>query len=137
MVFPEGEESKILRPCQILLDEEIAQPILLGREDKIRGMIEELHLHLDGVSIIEPARSPNLEEYTARYYALRQRKGITRSEAESQILNHNTFGAMMVQLGHADALVAGLSQHYPDTIRPALQVIPVRRATAKWPGCTC
>ena len=126
IVFTEGEEGKILRACQILLDEKIALPILLGNETKIRAKIEELRLHLDGVQIVDPRHFARLEEYTEEFYSLRQRKGITRTEAEQTIRNPTTFGSMMVRLGDADALIGGLTTHYPDTIRPALQVIDVR-----------
>lgn len=125
VVFPEGEEPKILRACHILLDEKIAHPILLGDEKKIRAALEELHLN-SGMQIVDPAKSNRLHAYAEEMYSLRQRKGVTRREAEQLILNRNTFGAMMVRLGDADALVGGLTQHYPDTIRPALQVIEVR-----------
>jgi malate dehydrogenase (oxaloacetate-decarboxylating)(NADP+) len=126
IVFTEGEEGKILRACQILLDEKIALPILLGNESKIRARIEELRLHLDGVQIVDPRQFARLGEYTEEFYSLRQRKGITRTEAEKTIRNPTTFGSMMVRLGDADALIGGLTTHYPDTIRPALQVIDVR-----------
>ena len=126
IVFTEGEEGKILRACQILLDEKIALPILLGDESKIRAKIEELHLHLDGVQIVDPRQFARLGEYTEEFYNLRQRKGITRTEAEQTIRNPTTFGSMMVRLNDADALIGGLTTHYPDTIRPALQVIDVR-----------
>ncbi|MBI4876361.1 MAG: NADP-dependent malic enzyme [Acidobacteria bacterium] len=134
VVFPEGEETKTLRACQILLDERIATPILVGRRDKIAASIAELHLSLDGVEIVDPATSPRLETYIDELYRLRQRKGITRNEAEHLILNVNTFGSMMLYLGDADALVAGLVQHYPDTLRPALQVISVREGLRKVAG---
>jgi malate dehydrogenase (oxaloacetate-decarboxylating)(NADP+) len=126
IVFTEGEEGKILRACQILLDEKITLPILLGDESKIRAKIEELHLHLDGVQIVDPRQFARLGEYTEEFYNLRQRKGITRTEAEQTIRNPTTFGSMMVRLNDADALIGGLTTHYPDTIRPALQVIDVR-----------
>jgi malate dehydrogenase (oxaloacetate-decarboxylating)(NADP+) len=126
IVFTEGEEGKILRACQILLDEKIALPILLGDQKKIRAKIEELRLHLDGVQIVDPHRFPRIVEYTEEFYSLRQRKGITRTEAEQTIRNPTTFGSMMVRLNDADALIGGLTTHYPDTIRPALQVIDVR-----------
>jgi malate dehydrogenase (oxaloacetate-decarboxylating)(NADP+) len=126
IVFTEGEESKILRACQILLDEKIAFPILLGNEEKIRAKVEELHLHLEGAQIVEPEKFPRLEEYTEEFFALRQRKGVTRTEAGQLILNPVTFGSVMVRLNDADALIGGLTTHYPDTIRPALQVIEVR-----------
>jgi malate dehydrogenase (oxaloacetate-decarboxylating)(NADP+) len=126
IVFTEGEEGKILRACQILLDEKIALPILLGDASKIRARIEELHLHLEGVQIVDPRHFARLEEYTEEFYSLRHRKGITRTEAEQTIRNPTTFGSMMVRLNDADALIGGLTTHYPDTIRPALQVIDVR-----------
>jgi malate dehydrogenase (oxaloacetate-decarboxylating)(NADP+) len=126
VVFTEGEEGKILRACQILIDENIAHPILLGSEEAIRAKAAELHLHLTGARIVDPLLFPRLAEYTEEFYHIRQRKGITRTEAEQLILNRTTFGSMMVRLGDADAVVGGLTTHYPDTIRPALQVIPVR-----------
>jgi len=126
IVFTEGEEGKILRACQILLDEKIAVPILLGNEKKIRAKAAELRLHLEGIQIVDPLHFPRLAEYTEEFYSLRQRKGITRTEAEQAILNHTTFGSVMVRLGDADALIGGLTTHYPDTIPPALQVIDVR-----------
>ena len=126
VVFPEGEQSKILRASQILLDEKIAQPVLLGSEAKILAAIEDLHLHLEGVEIVDPVRSPSLAAYIDELYRLRHRKGATRNEAAEMMRNHNTFGAMMVHTGDADALIGGLTEHYPDTIRPALQVLAVR-----------
>lgn len=134
VVFPEGEESKILRASQILLDEKIAQPILLGGEKTIRSRIEELRLNLDGAQIVEPARFARLDEYVEELFRLRQRKGVTRREAAQLILNRNVFASMMVRMGDADALIAGLTQHYPDTIRPALQVIAVREGLTKVSG---
>ena len=77
-------------------------------------------------TIVDPNHFARLDEYTEEFYSLRQRKGITRTEAEQTILNPTTFGSMMVRLNDADALIGGLTTHYPDTIRPALQVIDVR-----------
>jgi malate dehydrogenase (oxaloacetate-decarboxylating)(NADP+) len=134
IVFTEGEEGKILRACQILLDEKIAWPILLGNEAKIRAKIEELHLHLEGAQIVDPKKFARIDEYTEEFYSLRQRKGITRTEAEQTIRNPTTFGSMMVRLNDADALIGGLTTHYPDTIRPALQVIDVRPELRKVAG---
>jgi malate dehydrogenase (oxaloacetate-decarboxylating)(NADP+) len=134
VVFPEGEEPKILRACQILMDEKIARPVLLGDEGRIRAAMDELHLHLDGLRIVDPAKSGRLPAYAEEMYSLRQRKGVTRREAEQLILDRNVFGAMMVRLGDADALVGGLTQHYPDMIRPALQVIEVRHGMRRVSG---
>jgi malate dehydrogenase (oxaloacetate-decarboxylating)(NADP+) len=134
VVFTEGEENKILRASQILLDEKIATPILLGREDLIHSRATELHLHLDGAHIVDPVKFPRIEEYAEEFYSLRQRKGVTRTEAAQLVLNHTTFGSLMVRLGDADALIGGLTTHYPDTIRPALQVIEPRPGLHKVAG---
>ena len=85
-----------------------------------------MRLHLEGVQIVDPKRFKRIDEYTEEFYSLRQRKGITRTEAEQTIRNPTTFASMMVRLNDADALIGGLTTHYPDTIRPALQVIDVR-----------
>ncbi|MGA2434617.1 MAG: phosphate acetyltransferase [Bryobacteraceae bacterium] len=134
LVFPEGEEPKILRACHILLDERIAQPILLGREHVIRERAEELHLDLTGLTIVDPASSPDFDRYVREFYALRQRRGITPHTAEESMRNRNTFASMMVHTGGADALVGGLTEHYPETIRPALQVVSVREGLHKVSG---
>jgi len=134
VVFPEGEEPKILRACRILMDDKIAQPVLLGNEARIHAAMAELHLHLDGLRIVDAAKSSRLAAYADEMYRLRQRKGITRREADQQILDRNVFGAMMVRLGDADAMVGGLTQHYSDMLRPALQVIEVRPGMRKVSG---
>ena len=126
VAFAEGEEGKILRACQILLDEKIAQPILIGNEKIIRAKAESLRLHLTGVQIVDPLTHPRRDEYVEEFYSLRQRKGITRTEAEHLVREPVTFGSLMVRLGDADSIIGGLTTHYPDTIRPALQVIDVR-----------
>jgi malate dehydrogenase (oxaloacetate-decarboxylating)(NADP+) len=126
VVFPEGEEAKILRACHLLLDDRIAEPILIGRRERIETLTAELNLDLQDAHIVDPRCFPRMPEYVDALYAMRQRKGLTRSEAELRLQNLPTLlGSMMVARGEADALIAGLKQHYPDTIRPALQVIPL------------
>jgi malate dehydrogenase (oxaloacetate-decarboxylating)(NADP+) len=134
VVFPEGEESKILRVCQILVDEEIASPILIGDRARIQAKIAELHLHLKDVPIVDPVMSLRLVDYIEELYKIRQRKGVTRKEAEELILSPNVFGSMMVHLGDADAMISGLTHHYPETIRPALQIIEMRKGVGKVSG---
>jgi malate dehydrogenase (oxaloacetate-decarboxylating)(NADP+) len=138
VVFPEGEQPKILRACQILIDEKIAKPILIGNRERIEQLTHDLrldlHFGLNGVSIVDPETFTPMADYVDAYYHLRQRKGITRSEAESVRTNPTRFGAMMLNQGEADALIAGLSQHYPDTIRPALEVIPLAAQYRKVAG---
>jgi len=126
IVFPEGEEVKILRAAQQLVDEGIAAPILLGRRDVIAKKIDELAIDPSGMEFINPADSDKLDDYAEELYEVRNRRGVTRSETPALLHNPNMFGSMMVQRGDADAMVAGLTQHYPETIRPALQVIRVK-----------
>ena len=126
VVFSEGEHEKILRASFRVIEENIAQPILLGRRAVIESKLRELDLGELHAEIIEPARSPRLDAYVEEFFRLRQRKGVTRSEARDLLLNNNYYGAMMVHIGDADGFLAGVAQHYPDTIRPALQVIGMR-----------
>ena len=126
VVFPEGENEKILRACHVLVDENVARPILLGNEQTIRAKAAELGIPLDGVSIVDVEKFGRREAYVEAYYILRQRRGVTLTEARELIKNRNVFGSLMVHLGDADALVSGVTQHYPDTLRPALQIIRVR-----------
>ena len=123
IVFPEGEEEKILRAAQIITDEKIANPILLGSRTLIQQRIADLGLDLEGVEIINPSKSAKLDEYITTYYNLRQRHGITKFDAERQLKTHNIYGMLMVRQGDADGLISGLTQQYPDTVRPALQII--------------
>jgi malate dehydrogenase (oxaloacetate-decarboxylating)(NADP+) len=123
IVFPEGEEEKILRAAQIIIDEKIAEPILLGSAAVIQEHASDLGLDLKGAEVIDPAKSSKLKEYASAFYEVRQRKGITQVDAERRVRSNNVFGMMMVQKGHADGLISGLTQHYPDTLRPALQII--------------
>jgi malate dehydrogenase (oxaloacetate-decarboxylating)(NADP+) len=135
VVFPEGEDDRILRACHILVDEKIAYPILLGEAEAIRRRAKELGVSLDGTEIISPAGSALRPRYVEELYQLRQRRGVTLSEARTLMNDPNLFGSMMVHLGDADALVSGVTQHYPDTIRPALQVIKVREDLHRVSAC--
>lgn len=134
IVFPEGEEEKILRAAHIIVDEKIAQPILLGSRTLIRQRIADLGLDLDGIEIINPSKSERLDAYITTYYTKRQRKGITRTDAEHQVKTHNIFGMLMVDRGDADGLISGLTQHYPETVRPALQIIGKKEGVNKIAG---
>jgi len=134
IVFSEGEHEKIIRAAYQLTNLKIAHPVLLGRPMVIQEKSHELELGKLNVEIIEPARSPRLEAYAEELYQRRQRRGVTRSEARELLANNNYFGAMMVHMGDADGFVAGVSQHYPDTIRPALQIIATRPDVHKVAG---
>ena len=126
IVFPEGDHEKILRAAQILVDEKIASPILLGPSERIRQKMGDLRLHLKDVPMEDPSSSPRCGAYAQELYRLRHRKGVTRKDAGQLIGDRNVFGSMMVHMGDADGLVSGITQHYPETIRPALQIIGTR-----------
>ncbi len=134
VLFPEGEHEKILRAAHILLEEKIAQPMLIGDAEKIRAKAADVGVPLEKIQIVDPETWPKREAYIQRLYELRQRRGVTLSEARQLIHNRNLFGAVMVQVGDADALVGGVMQHFPDTIRPALQVIKPRPGLHKVSG---
>ncbi len=123
VVFPEGEERKIIRAARILADEGLAHPILLGHREAIARTAAELGVPLDEIEIEDPGTSPRRDAYAAYLWERRQRKGLSLAEAYQRLYNSNYFGSVMVALGHADALVSGVNLHYPETIRPALEVI--------------
>jgi malate dehydrogenase (oxaloacetate-decarboxylating)(NADP+) len=134
IVFPEGEEEKVLRAAQILIDEGIAHPILLGSSSAIREKVAALGLDLTGVEIVYPPQAPQFQSFVDVFYRARQRKGLTRTDAEREMKNPNIFGMTMVQQGAADGLISGLTQHYPETVRPALQIIGTREGVSRIAG---
>jgi malate dehydrogenase (oxaloacetate-decarboxylating)(NADP+) len=123
IVFPEGDLPKVIRAARLIADEGIGSPILLGNEQTIRERAEEHGILLGDIAIDDPATSSRREEYADYLWKLRQRKGLSLAEAHQLLFNGNYFGSVMVALEHADALLSGVSTHYPETVRPALQVI--------------
>jgi malate dehydrogenase (oxaloacetate-decarboxylating)(NADP+) len=123
IVFPEGEELKVIRAAAQLVDDNIASPILLGSNSRISGLAEDAHINLEGIQIEDPSTSVKREGYARFLWEKRQRKGMSLDEARRRIYNGNYFGSCMVANGDADALVSGVNLHYPETIRPALEVI--------------
>jgi malate dehydrogenase (oxaloacetate-decarboxylating)(NADP+) len=126
IVFSEGEHDKVLRASHQIIEERIAYPILLGRPEVVGHRLTELGFEDVCPKVIDPAHSPHFEAYVQEFYRLRRRGGVTLGTAREQMLNPNFFGAMMVHMGDADGFVAGVSQNYPETIRPALQIIKTR-----------
>jgi malate dehydrogenase (oxaloacetate-decarboxylating)(NADP+) len=134
VVFPEGENEKILRAAHILVEEKIAQPMLIGATRIIREKAEDLGVDLEHIQVVDPNIWAKRDAYIQALYELRQRRGVTLSEARTLINDRNIFGSVMVHMGDADALVGGETQHFPDTIRPALQVIKPRQGLHKVSG---
>ncbi|MEX8549169.1 MAG: NADP-dependent malic enzyme [Mucilaginibacter sp.] len=124
VVFAEADNYKILKSAQIVRDEGIATPILLGNKEKIREIMLANDLDLEGVEIINPLLiTEKSEKYANFLFKKRQRRGITLFDARKLMLNRNYYGASMVQFGDADVLISGLTRNYAATVKPALQVI--------------
>src|ERR1700687_3293930 len=135
VVFPEGDDDKILRAAHCLLEEKIAIPVLLGDSAVIHTRAATLGLTLGAARIIDPARSLLHDDYAEELFRLRQRRGVTRVEAGKLLNDRNVFASMMIHMGGADALVAGVTQNFPDTIRPALQIVRMREGLHRVSGC--
>lgn len=126
IVLPEGESERILRAADILNRRSVADLILLGDDAKIRNRISELGLTLDGVSVINPAKSEQLDDYAQAYFEARQHKGIRLEDARDRMLDTTYFGTMMVHKGDADGMVSGALNTTAHTIRPAFEFIKTK-----------
>jgi len=134
VVFPEGEHDQILRAAKILVEEGIAHPILLARREVIAERLRALDLSESRVTIIHAESSDKFEIYARRLHELRRRDGMTLEEARKRVRLRNWFGSMMVEQGDADGLISGLTQSYPETIRPALQIVGTRPGVRRVSG---
>ncbi|MGI4021745.1 MAG: NADP-dependent malic enzyme [Janthinobacterium lividum] len=124
VVFAEADNYKILKSAQIVRDEGIATPILLGNKEKIKELMLANDLELDGVEIIDPLiGTENSSKYADFLFQKRQRRGFTLFDAKKILRNRNYYGVSMVQFGDADALISGLTRNYAATVKPALQII--------------
>jgi len=121
VVLAEGDDEKMIRAAYQLIDQGIAEPVLIGDQGEVWATMERLGLSFEP-EIVDPAES-NLDPYAEHLYELRQRKGITRREAGELITDGNYLGSVMVEMGDADAMLTGLMHHYPEALRPPLQVI--------------
>ena len=137
VVFAEADNLKVLKAAQVVNDEDIAHPILLGNESRIRTLMQENAIEIENAVIIDP-KSEQMKEMRHRFgnlfFEKRQRKGLNLYEARKIMRERNYFGCMMVETGEADALISGLTRKYPDTIRPALQVIGMEEGAKRVAG---
>jgi malate dehydrogenase (oxaloacetate-decarboxylating)(NADP+) len=123
IVFSEGTSETILRACNILIDEGIARPILLGKKRDVEREIERLGLDLRGVQVVDAGQSPRFDAYVEEYFQMHWRRGLIPAAAADRIRQHDYFAAMMVHSGDADVMIAGFSTHYVETLRTILEVI--------------
>ena len=130
IVFAEAEHYKVLKAVEQALDEGIiSTPVLLGRREKINSLIEEFSFELDNIEIIDPKeikQTKKREAFGLHLWKKRKRKGLTQFEATKLMRERNYYGSMMVELGEADALISGITRNYPNTIKPAMEVIGIR-----------
>jgi malate dehydrogenase (oxaloacetate-decarboxylating)(NADP+) len=133
VVFAEADQLDVLKAAQIVHDEGIAQPILLGREDRIQKLKAEIEFDAD-VPIIDPKADSELERknaYAKVYWQERKRRGITQYSAEKLMRERNYFAAMMVNQGDADALISGYSRNYPDVVKPMIELVGLAKGVSK------
>src|SRR5688500_6540188 len=123
VVFPEGEDPRIMRAARIIVDDGIGYPILLGNRQVIEQNAAAAVISLEDIAIEDPSASPHRERYAEFLWERRQRKGMSYGEALRRLYNGNYYGSVMVACGDADALLSGMTMQYPETIRPALEVV--------------
>ncbi len=137
VVFADAENSKVLKVAQMVMDEGVGYPILLGDEKKIKKIAEANSIDIEEMPILDP-KSDETEElrkkFAETFYARRQRKGINWHEANKLMKYRNYFGCMLVESGEADCMISGLTRNYPDTIRPAIQSIGTEEGVKKIAG---
>jgi malate dehydrogenase (oxaloacetate-decarboxylating)(NADP+) len=137
IVFAEADNYKILKAAQIVLEDEIAQPILLGNAKRIEEIAKEYALDIEGCEIVDPRSDKEKERreaYAKVLFSKRKRRGISWSEAQKLVSERNYFGAAMVETGEADGMISGLTRNYATTIKPALQVIGIEEGVSKIAG---
>ena len=140
VVFADAQNVSVLKAAQEVVEEKIAKPILLGDRKKILAIIEEYNLQLEGVPIIDPklpvnaAEEEKLQEYSQLFYEKRKRKGINKAEALDAARIRSYYGCLMVETGDADAMIGGLTKKFPQTVRPAVQVVGAREGVKKVAG---
>jgi len=137
VVFADAANASVLKAAQVVYEEGIAFPILLGNVTEVSQLIQEYNIELPNVRIIDPMSPASdeeiqkLEVYGQAFFEKRKRKGQTLQEGLAMLKKRNYYGAMMVDQGDADAMIGGLTRKYPDTVRPALQIIGPREGVKK------
>ncbi len=127
IVLPEGEDERVLEAAHICAEEKVAKIVLLGDCEEITEYYKNKGWSLDGIQLVNPAKSEKLGQYAELLYELRKDKGMTKEKADETALNANYFGTLMIKSGEADGMVSGANHSTADTVRPALQIIKSAR----------
>src|SRR5205809_2209061 len=125
IVFPEGAEPRVLQAARQFYSLRLGAPILLGDRTRIKEVAEALNISIEGIRIIHPAESPDLDNFARRFETLRRYKGVKGVEAREAMIQPNYFGAMMVAMHQADGFVSGTNQISGSVLRPLFQIIKV------------
>ena len=135
VVFPEGEEPRILQAARQFYALRMGVPILLGDQVKVRAAAEALKISLDGIRVINPATSEDLENFSGRLYRIRREKGLRQTEAREAMIQPNFYGAMMLAMHQADGLVSGASHITGSVLRPLFQIVKAAPDIDAVSGC--
>ncbi len=134
IVFPEGDSKRILRAAQIIKAQKIAHPIVIGKRKVIEVLAEKHDIDLDGIEIVNPAKSDKTNEYAQKLFDKRYRKGMTQEKAASKIKDPIYFGLMMLESGDCDTVLSGVTSDYHTTVRPALEIIDLEEGVSRVSG---
>ncbi|HZR17100.1 MAG TPA: phosphate acyltransferase [Verrucomicrobiae bacterium] len=135
IVFPEGTEPRVLQAARQFHSLRLGAPILLGDRSRVKEIAAALSISLEGIRIINPAESEDLDNFARRFEILRRYKGMKSLEAREALLQPNYFGAMMVAMHQADGFVSGTNQHVGSVLRPLFQIIKVAPQTTTASSC--
>jgi phosphate acetyltransferase len=135
IVFPEGAEPRVLQAARQFFSLRLGAPILLGDRTQIKEVAQALNITLEGIRIINPAQSEELEHFAHRFEMLRRSKGMKAVEAREAMRQPNYFGAMMVAMHQADGFVSGTNQSSGSVLRPLFQIIKVAPQTTTASSC--
>ena len=136
VVFPEGAEPRILQAARQFYALRLGVPILLGDPDQVREVAGTLKISLDGIRIINPATSEDLDNFSSRFFRLRREKGLRQTEAREAMLQPNFYGAMMLAMHQADGLVSGASHITGSVLRPLFQIVKAAPNIGAVSSCT-
>ena len=129
IVLPETEDVRVLKAAETVIKEGFAKIILVGNEETTKKLAKEHNINIEGITIVNPTTSDKYEEYSNKFFELRQKKGVSIEKAKETMLNNVYFGMMMVKCGDADGLVSGAAHSTADTLRPALQILKTAEGT--------
>lgn len=135
ILLPEGTEERTLKASRIIVDQGIAEISLLGKEEEVLAKAQELGVSLEGINIIDMAKSEYYERYVNEFYEMRKEKGVTIEKAQALMLDPLFFAGMMLKDSKADGMVAGAINTTGNTLRPGLQIVKMKKGISTVSSC--